>query len=145
MRLRLLRHAHLVLRQPLPEPIHAAERAVALGIRKASWESLDEDSRLAWSVWEPIRGQVSMLNQQVAKSDDVTLILDTAAALASMDWMGVPPDARRAVWSGVMSLHDIGSHGLRDFPRICQLHHLGDRIEHDDGCWKCSGFWADDT
>lgn len=124
-------------------PACEADRALwqsAVDRRDDNFDRLDEIALLAVQTWQPISGQVMVLNPE-AKPEQRVIRLDTQAALAAMDWLDVPVSLRAEVWGHVQLLHDVEYHGARDFPRICIDHGatLEDVLKPE--CWKCRLFW----
>lgn len=102
---------------------------------------LTERAARAWEGWQLVQGQVTVLNPNATKREDVSVKLDTDAILASMRLMGVPARDEAWHWDAVQSLHDINCHDARRVGRsACFVHGVSGpafSVECDPECEGC--------
>jgi hypothetical protein len=133
-----MRHC-LVLQQPMPVgDEQEAQREAAEGARSEAWQALDDMGRAAFSAWRRVRGQVSILNPNATKADNMVTVLDSHAVIWSMGAEGIPVSAQATAWDHIMAAHDIEYHGAENLTRLCIAHILsGERELADPNCRKC--------
>ena len=83
------------------------------------WRMLDQAGQVAWSIFQRIRGQITVLNPMCDDPKKVRTKLDTVAITSAMDWAEVPLGLRGLVWDRVLMAHDVEQNGGRSYTTLC--------------------------
>lgn len=100
--------------------------------------SLTPRARRAWDAWSKVGGQITVINPNASKAEDVRVKLDTDAILAGMRMTQTPDSDESWAWDRILMLHDIACHDGRNvLHSICGDHGMGGDVEVDPDCERC--------